>query len=105
MTSRDDQSARAHDVRGIVAEVLAEQKRLHKDDIDDVVLRTIATMLTSFGIDEEDRVELRADFQHLRKWRKSVEQAQGYTFKAVITVIVSGLAGAIWLGVKAMLGK
>ena len=34
---------------------------------------------------------LRADFQHLRRWRKSVEQAQSYTFKAVITVIVAGV--------------
>ena len=30
---------------------------------------------------------------------------QGYTFKAVITVIVSGFVGAVWLGVKATLGK
>jgi hypothetical protein len=51
------------------------------------------------------RIELRADFQHLRRWRKSVEQAQSYTFKAVITIIVSGLVGAVWLGLKVMLGK
>jgi ABC-type transporter Mla maintaining outer membrane lipid asymmetry permease subunit MlaE len=49
--------------------------------------------------------EMRADFQHLRRWRKSVEQAQSYTFKAVITIIVSGFVGAVWLGVKVMLGK
>lgn len=30
---------------------------------------------------------------------------QSYTFKAVITVIVTGLVGAAWLGVKVMLGK
>ena len=30
---------------------------------------------------------------------------QSYTFKAVITVIVTGLVGAVWLGVKVMLGK
>jgi hypothetical protein len=48
---------------------------------------------------------MRADFQHLRLWRKSVEQAQSYTFKAVITVIVTGLVGAVWLGIKVMLGK
>ena len=51
------------------------------------------------------RIELRADFQHLRRWRKSVEQAQSYTFKAVITIIVTGLVGAVWLGFKVMLGK
>jgi len=49
--------------------------------------------------------EMRADFLHLRRWRKSVEQAQSYTFKAVITIIVSGLVGAVWLGIKVMLGK
>ena len=49
--------------------------------------------------------ELRADFQHLLRWRKSVEQAQSYTFKAVITVIATGLLGAIWLGIKVMLGR
>jgi hypothetical protein len=93
------------DIRAIVAETLAEQQRLHHDDIDSIVFRAIATTLTSFGIEEEDRKELRADFQHLRRWRKSVEQAQSYTFKAVITVIVTGLVGAVWLGVKVMLGK
>lgn len=93
------------DIRAIVAETLAEQQRLHQDDIDAVVLKTVATILTSFGFEEEDRRELRADFQHLRRWRKSVEQAQSYTFKAVITVIVTGFVGAVWLGIKATLGK
>src|ERR1700730_7690416 len=51
------------------------------------------------------RIELRADSQHLRRWRRSVEQAQSHTFKAVITVIVTGLVGAVWLGIKVMIGK
>src|SRR5579864_3711188 len=92
-------------VRAVVAETLGEQQRLHHGDIDAVVDRAITTVLASFGIEEEDRRELRADFQHLRRWRKSVEQAQGFTFKAVITIIVAGFLGAVWLGVKAMLGK
>lgn len=98
-------TVRYEDIRTIVAETLAEQQRLQHDDIDAIVLRAMATILTSFGIEEEDRKELRADFQHLRRWRKSVEQAQTYTFKAVITVIVAGFVGAIWLGIKVMLGK
>ena len=93
------------DIRAIVAETLAEQHRLNSGNIDAVVLKSIATILTSFGIEEEDRKELRADFQHLRRWRKSVEQAQSYTFKVVISVIVTGFLGAVWLGVKVMLGK
>ena len=93
------------DIRAIVLQTLAEQQALHRDDIDAIALKAVATTLTSFGIDEDDRRELRADLQHLRRWRKSVEQAQSYTFKAAITVIVAGLVGAIWLGVKVMMGK
>lgn len=93
------------DIKKVVAEVLAEQQRLHNDDIDAVVLKTIATILTSFGIEEEDRKELRSDFQHLRKWRKGVEQVERVGWGAVITVIVTGTLGALWVGIKAMVGK
>jgi hypothetical protein len=93
------------EIRTIVHEVLNEQRLLASADDDRVMLKTIAAILTSFGIDERDRVELKADFSHLRRWRKSVEQAQSYTFKAVITVIVTGFVGAVWLGAKVMLGK
>ena len=98
-TTRDDY------IKAVVAETLAEQQRLHHEDIDAVALKAMATILTSFGIEDGDRRELRADLQHLRRWRKSVEQAQSYTFKAVITIIVSGFVGAVWLGVRVMLGK
>ena len=64
------------DVKRVVSEVLAEQKRLHNNDIDEVSLKTISTILTSFGIEEEDRAELRADFQYLRRWRKAGEQVE-----------------------------
>ena len=93
------------DIRIIVVETLAEQQRLQYSNIDAAVQRAVASILTSFGIEEEDRKELRADLQHLRRWRKSVEQAQSYTFKAVITVLVTGVIGAAWLGLKVMLGK
>ncbi|WP_375314696.1 hypothetical protein [Bradyrhizobium sp. A5] len=94
-----------NEIRAIVAETLAEQQRHQQESIDAIVLKAVASVLASFGIEDDDRKELRADFQHLRRWRKSVEQAQSYTFKAVITVIATGLMGAVWLGVKVVLGK
>ncbi|WP_082770493.1 hypothetical protein [Bradyrhizobium sp. CCH5-F6] len=105
MTVKGEELMHPHEVKEIVAEVLAEQKRLHNSEVDEVVLKTIATILTSFGIEEEDRIELRADFIHLRKWRKSVEQAQTMTFKIVVTAIISGVVGAFWLGFKTLMGK
>jgi hypothetical protein len=95
----------AHDVKAVVAEVLAEQQRLHKDTIDDVVLKTVVNLLTSFGFEEDERKELKKDFVHLRKWRKSVDSATGLTFKVVVGTLVSGFLAAVWLGVKALLGK
>jgi hypothetical protein len=92
-------------IRAVVAETLAEQQRLHQEDIDAVVPKAIAAILTSFGIEDEDRRELRADLQHLRRWRKSVEQAQSYTVRAVITIIVTGFVGAVWFVIEALLGK
>lgn len=95
----------AHDIQAVVHATLAEQQRLHNDDIDAVVLKTIATILTSFGIEDEDRKELRADFVHLRKWRKSVDAATSLSFKVIVGTIVSGFLAAVWIGVKALMGK
>jgi hypothetical protein len=59
----------------------------------------------SFGIEGDDKKEVGTDFMHLRRWRKSVAQVQGYTVRAFISAIVGVLLGAIWLGAKAWLGK
>ena len=93
------------DIRAVVTAVLEEESKRRGAQLDEVVMKAVATILTGFGIDEDDRKELQADFIHLRKWRKSVEQAQSLTFKMVITALVSGFIGVIWLGFKASLGK
>lgn len=95
----------AQDVKAIVAEVLAEQSRLHTNTIDDVVLKTVVNLLTSFGFEEDERKELKKDFIHLRKWRISVESAEGLTVKVIVGTIVSGFIAAIWLGFKLLVGK
>lgn len=94
-----------HDVKRVVSEVLAEQKRLHNNDVDTVVLQTISTILTSFGIEEEDRAELRADFQHLRRWRKASETVEKAGWRAIATVLITGVCGLIWLGIQTKFGK
>jgi hypothetical protein len=92
-------------IRQIVRAVLDEEDERAARAVDELAFKAVASVLTSFGINGDDRQELRADFVHLRRWRKSVEQARGMTVKAVIAVIVSGVAGAIWLGVKTLLAR
>ena len=64
----------AVDVRAIVAETMAEQQRTGRDDVDAIVVKVVATTLTSFGLDEDDRKELRSDFQYLRRWRRGIDR-------------------------------
>ena len=95
----------------LTANEAAEEKADHRGTSEANIVTHIAgvdmpknmTMTLEQGV--KALSELRADFQHLRRWRKSVEQAQSYTFKAVITVLVTGFVGAVWLGIKVMLGK
>lgn len=56
--------------------------------------KAVEAVLLSLGIHGDDRREMRADFQHLRKWRKSVEQAQSLTFKVVVTSLATGFLAA-----------
>ncbi|MGY3392921.1 uncharacterized protein (UPF0371 family) [Bradyrhizobium sp. USDA 3311] len=93
------------DIRRIVRAVLDVENAQHLSNLDDVVLKAVATILTSFGIEEDDRKELKADFVHLRKWRKSYEQVERVTWTAAIGIVVTGFAAAVWAGIKVLAGK
>lgn len=93
------------EIKEIVRETLREQRAHYASNTDEAVLRTVAAILTSFGLDDDDRKELKADFIHLRKWRKSVETIERTGWVTAITIIVTGVLGALWIGIKAILGK
>lgn len=93
------------EIREIVRQVLAENAALQREQVDAVALKAISTVLTAFGIEEKDRLEFRADLMHLRSWRKSTETVQRAGWVAIVSIIVSGFLGALWLGVKSALGK
>jgi hypothetical protein len=88
-----------------VGEVTQLSEEAIKLVVDTAVEKAVARIMESFGFEDDERKELKADFSHLRKWRKSVEQAQSYTFKLVVTTIIGGFLGAVWMGFKVMLGK
>lgn len=67
--------------------------------------KEFSLLLARFGLEDDEPKEVRADLAHLRKWRKSVEQAEGLAFKTVITVVITGFLGALWLGFKTIMGK
>lgn len=56
------------------------------------------------GIKVDDPIEVQKDFQHLREWRSTTESVKAKGTLAIVTVLVSGAAAALWLGVKELLG-
>jgi hypothetical protein len=93
------------DIRRVVIQTMDAERSRSTEHIDQTVIQTISAILTSFGIEEDERKELKADFAHLRKWRKSVETVERVGWTAAVTVIITGILGALWLGVKVLLAK
>jgi hypothetical protein len=93
------------EVEAVVQKVLAAEREHAKEHMDEVVIKTIAAILTSFGINEDEAKEFRADFQHLRRSRQAYELVQKTGLKAAITVVITATLGALWLGVTTMLHK
>jgi hypothetical protein len=93
------------EVREIIRAVLDEERRRYSEGMDETVLKTVSTILSSFGIEEDERKELKADLAHLRSWRIATQQAKSAGWKAMIGIIVSGFAGLVWLGIQTKFGK
>jgi hypothetical protein len=72
--------------------------------VDKVVNTPLRDVSVPFGLDERDHKELCSDSISCAADARA-EKIQSYTFKAVITAIVGGMVGALWLGIKTMMGK
>lgn len=57
------------------------------------------------GVKVDDPIEVQKDFQHLREWRSTTESVKAKGMLAVVGVVVSGLAAALWMGLKELLGS
>ena len=76
-------------VKTVVAAVLEEQRQCilyeQRNQSRVIAEEAVQNVLLSLGIRKDDHRELRADFEHLRRWRRSVERAGNYTVGAIIT--------------------
>jgi len=93
-----DLSPRQKDeISAVVREAIKVQ--LHAE-LDTIVLKTVSSILTTFGMNDDDRADMRDDFAYLRRWRKTSENISRGGWIAIMTVLVSGFASAIWLAAK-----
>lgn len=92
-------------IREIVIETIRQDRIAHAVNTDEAILKTISTILTSFGIDDDERTEIKEDFRYLRRWRKTADRVTSTGITAIVTLVIGGILSALWLGVRAMLGK
>lgn len=93
------------EVAAVVRQVLDEEHRLYKVAEDNLVMKTVAGILTAFGINEDDKAEIRADLIYLRQWRRTAEHVRRGWWLAATALLVSGIASALYLGLRALFVK
>jgi hypothetical protein len=71
----------------------------------ETVRETINETFLRLGVKIDDPIEVQKDFQHLRDWRNTTESVKSKALLAAVGLLVSGLLGALWLGLKGSIGK
>lgn len=92
-----------YDRLGSIDAKLEEGRRRHEEFHGEIkTIRAKIDDAPGIDADDKERAELRADAAHLRRWRKSVEKVETVGVSTVVTVIVTGLLGAIGVAIKMM---
>jgi len=85
--------------------------------------KTVNRVMTSFGLDPSDPIQLQEDFAdlrsmrkmfrdeeyqkdraHLRKWRTNSEKMAGFSMAALISTVVAGVMALLLAGYQTILG-
>lgn len=74
-------------------------------EIERIVSESVRQTLIQLGIAAADPIEMQKDMQHLREWRKSMESIKSKTMITLLTVFLSGVLAALWLGFKSIINK
>ena len=78
-----------------------EQREELRELIGDAVRETLIQM----GISSHDPIEVQKDMQHLREWRKATESIKSKGVLVIVSVVISGIIAAFWVGFKVLLNK
>lgn len=99
MSPREDNS-RIH-IDGLKPADIALLKQVASEAAELAVHQTLIAM----GLDPEKPFDAQKDMMWLRATRERCEGAAGKAMLTIIALMVTGAAGALWLGLKAMVQK
>ena len=82
---------------------------MNPDQVEDLVKATakatVMETLATLGFNVDDRAALRADMDHLRRWRGSVETVGKASATAIAVSICALVVTALGYGIKSMMGR
>ena len=79
-------------------ELRAEVVTLTREELRGIVTEAIQEAFQQIGLDSHDPLEVQRDMAHLRKWREAVDAAGSASFKTVVTTLILGGLGLLWVG-------
>ena len=91
------------DVREVVAECLLQAQPMREPEVRALVQETVRETLTALGVDQSNPLEVQRDLLWLRDLRQASASARAKAGAAVIGILLTAAAVAVWAGVKTML--
>jgi hypothetical protein len=70
----------------------------------DAVRQAVNETFIRLGVQIDNPLEMQKDFQHLRDWRVTTDGMKTKALLAAVGLLATGLAAALWLGVRSSLG-
>lgn len=74
-------------------------------ELRDLIAEGVQQAFVTMGVQADNPIEMQKDFQHLRDWRTSMEAVKKKTLATALTMLITGAAAVVVMGVKAYLGK
>lgn len=90
-------------VREIVDEALSRSPGLTRDQLRELMRECVRETLTGLGMDDRDPIEVQRDLAWVRDMRRASASARAKAGAALIGLILTAAAGAVWVGIKAAL--
>lgn len=76
-----------------------------RDEMDQVVQKSVRATLISLGVEFDEPIDMQKDMQYLRSLRVSTDSIKAKATLVMVGILVTGLVGALWIGIKELLHR
>lgn len=93
------------EIKKAVAEAVTETGVLTDAEVRRIVKEAVRETLLRSGIDPDDAKAISDDLRYVREWRATTDAIKSKSILALVGLVVTGLAAALWLGFKALVSS